>query len=131
MKSIKEYINEAYQATYLKGWKPVEQLDKQYLTENKDDNIIKFIKDYALGVIDYFNQEGVIDWDENVIKQYVKGNKNPNYKDLVDEMIDELEEYGDKNNILPTLKEYEQNKIIIDKALFDAMSEYVKNILYI
>ena len=46
-------------------------------------------------------------------------------------MIDELEEYGDKNNILPTLKEYEQNKIIIDKALFDAMSEYVKNILYV
>ena len=93
---------------------------------NKD--VYDYIKDYALGVIDYFNQEGIIDWDENVLKKYVEGQKEPNYKDLVDEMVDELEEYGDKNNILPTLKEYEQNKIIIHKIILDAIQEYIDNI---
>ena len=40
MKSIREYINEAYQATYLKGWKPVEQLDNKHHVAVKDDNIL-------------------------------------------------------------------------------------------
>jgi len=100
----------------------------QYLIENKDDDIIKFIKDYAIGVIDYLNQEGDINWDENKVKEYIKGKKEPNYEDLVNEMVCELEDYGDENNIFPILKEYEQNKIIIDKALFNAMEEYINSI---
>ena len=100
----------------------------QYLIENKDDDIIKFIKDYAIGVIDYLNQEGDINWDENKVKEYIKGKKELNYEDLVNEMVCELEDYGDENNILPILKEYEQNKIIIDKALFNAMEEYINSI---
>ena len=40
MKSIREYINEAYQATYLKSWKPVEQLENKYYIAVKDDNIL-------------------------------------------------------------------------------------------
>jgi len=40
MISIVEYINEAYQATYLKGWKPVEKLDDKYNISVKDDKIL-------------------------------------------------------------------------------------------
>lgn len=45
MTSILEYINEAYQATYLKGWKPVEQLDKKRGIAVEDDNILGVFKD--------------------------------------------------------------------------------------
>jgi hypothetical protein len=45
MTSIIEYINEAYQATYLKGWKPVEQLDKKRDIAVKDDNILGVFMD--------------------------------------------------------------------------------------
>lgn len=48
MKSIREYINEAYQATYLKGWKPVEQLDNKYYIAVKDDNILGVFFDNTL-----------------------------------------------------------------------------------
>ena len=40
MKSILEYINEEYQATYLKGWKPVKQLYDKYNIAVKDDKIL-------------------------------------------------------------------------------------------
>ena len=91
-------------------------------------DVYDYIKDYAIGVIDYLNQEGDIHWDENKIREYLKGTKEPNYEDLVNEMICELEDYGDDNNILPTLKEYDQNKIIIHKILLDAMQEYIDSI---
>ena len=40
MKNIKEYINEAYQATYLKRWQPIEKLyDKRHIGVG-DDNIL-------------------------------------------------------------------------------------------
>lgn len=45
MQSILEYINEAYQATYLKGWKPVEQLYKTRGIAVKDDNILGVFMD--------------------------------------------------------------------------------------
>ena len=48
MKDIKEYINEAYQATYLKRWQPIEKLyDKRHIDVGDDrkadfeDNIEK------------------------------------------------------------------------------------------
>ncbi len=40
MKDLLEYINEEYQATYLKGWKPVEKLYDKHRIAVKDDNIL-------------------------------------------------------------------------------------------
>jgi hypothetical protein len=40
MTSILEYITEAYQATYLKGWKPVEKLYDKHRIKVNDDNIL-------------------------------------------------------------------------------------------
>ena len=45
MQSILEYINEAYQATYLKGWKPVEKLYDKHRIKVKDDNILGVFMD--------------------------------------------------------------------------------------
>lgn len=40
MKNILEYINESYQATYLKAWKPVEKLYDKHRLKVKDNNIL-------------------------------------------------------------------------------------------
>jgi hypothetical protein len=45
MISILEYINEAYQATYLKGWKPVEKLYDKHRLKVNDDNILGVFRD--------------------------------------------------------------------------------------
>ena len=100
----------------------------EYISEAKK-NPVEAIKNCAIGLLDYFNQEGVIKWDEDRLKEYVKGKKEPDYKDLVDEMIYDLNKYKDKDNILPILQKYEENKVIINNAIMDAMTEYVKDII--
>ena len=107
---------------------------KQFILEtNKSQDIEKALEDCAIGVLDYLNQEGVVAWDEREIIKYVKGDKEPDFKDLVDCMINELEEYGDKGSIklLPILKKYETEewKESIEVACLRAMHEYVKDII--
>jgi len=107
---------------------------KQFILEtNKSQDIEKAIEDYAIGVLDYLNQEGVVAWDEQEMIKYVKGDKEPDFKDLVDCMINELEEYGDKGSIklLPILKKYETEewKESIEVVCLRAMQKYVKDII--
>lgn len=107
---------------------------KDYILEvNSSKDIEKALKDYALGVLDYLNQEGVIAWDERKLIKYVKGDEEPDFKDLVDCMINELEEFGDigKVKLLPILKKYESEewKESIEVACLRAMQEYVKDIM--
>lgn len=45
MTSILEYITEAYQATYLKGWKPAEKLYDKHRLKVNDDNILGVFMD--------------------------------------------------------------------------------------
>jgi len=106
---------------------------KDYLLEDKSEDIEKALEDYAIGVLDYLNQEGVVAWDERKMIKYVNGDEEPDFKDLVDCMINELEEFGDKGKVklLPILKKYETKewKESIEVACLRAMQEYVKNIM--
>ena len=106
---------------------------KQFILEASSQAIEKALEDYAIGVLDYLNQEGVIAWDEQDMIKYVNGDKEPDFKDLVDCMINELEEYGDKGSVklLPILKKYETKewKESIEVACLRAMQKYVKDIM--
>ena len=114
--------------------KDVSKIIKKHLNENEYDSvqIEKNLEDCALGVIDFLNQEGDIKWDENVIIDYVNGDDEPDFQDLVNCMIDELEEYGDRNNILQYLKLYNTDetwKESIEVAILRAMEQYVKDLI--
>lgn len=106
---------------------------KTYILEASSQDIEKAIEEYTLGVLDYLNQEGVVAWDERKIIKYVNGDEEPDFKDLVDCMINELEEFGDKGSvkILPILKKYNTKgwKESIEVACLRAMQEYVKDIM--
>ena len=109
MKDIKDYINESYNS----------------------QKIEKALEDCAWGIIDEFNQEGVQGWEEQDIKKFVNGDEDPDFKVIVDAMIEELEEYGDKSHILQYLKKYDSDetwKESIDVAILKAMEDYVNNI---
>lgn len=110
MKDIKTYINENY--------------------NSKD--IEKAIEDLAWGILDSFNQEGVKNWDERDMVKYVNGDKEPDYEEIVNAMIYELEEYGDKNKILQYIKKYQSDdswKESISVAILRAMNDYVKDLM--
>ena len=114
--------------------KDVSKIIKKHLNENEYDSIQieKNLEDCALGVIDFLNQEGDIKWDENTIIDYVNGDDEPDFQDLVNCMIDELEEYGDRNNILQYLELYNTDetwKESIEVAILRAMQEYVQDIM--
>lgn len=106
---------------------------KTYLLESKSEDIEMSLEEYAEGVLDYLNQEGVAAWDENEIIKYVNGSKSPDFQDLIDCMINELEEFGDKGKIkiLPILKKYNtpEWKETIETACLRAMQNYVKDII--
>lgn len=107
---------------------------KTYLLEaGPSETIESALENLAIGVIDYLNQEGVIAWDERKLIKYVNGDEEPDFKDLVDCMINELEEFGDsgKVKLLPILKKYETEewKESIEVACLRAMQEYVKDIM--
>ena len=107
---------------------------KDYILEvNSSKDIEKALEDYALGVLDYLNQEGVIAWDERKMIKYVNGEEEPDFQNLVDCMIGDLEEYGDKGKIklLPILKKYNtpEWKESIEVACLIAMKEYVKDLM--
>ena len=105
MKDIKEYINEA------------------------KFNLEKQLENLAWGVLDYFNQEAVNDWDENDMKKYVNGDKEPDYKTIADEMLATVESEDHPNKkTLQFLKDYDKNKEDIDVAILRAMQQYVEYI---
>ena len=105
---------------------------KQFILESSSQEIEKALEDLAEGVLDYLNQEGVVDWDERKMIKYVNGDEEPDFQDLVDHMINELEEYGDKGKVklLPILKKYntEEWKESIEVACLRAMDHYTKDI---
>ena len=110
MKDIKTYINENY--------------------NSKD--IEKAIEDLAWGILDSFNQEGVKNWDERDMVKYVNGDKEPDYEEIVNAMIYELEEYGDENKILQYIKKYKSDdswQESISVAILRAMNDYVKDLM--
>lgn len=114
--------------------KDVSKIIKKHLNENEYDSvqIEKNLEDCALGVIDFLNQEGDIKWDENAIIDYVNGDDDPDFQDLVNCMIDELEEYGDRNNILQYLELYNTDetwKESIEVAILRAMKQYVQDLI--
>ena len=100
------------------------------LEEDSSETIESTLENLAISVIDYLNQEGVIAWDERKIIKYVEGDEEPDFKDLVNCMINELEEYGDngKVKLLPILKKYETKewKESIETACLRAMKSYAE-----
>ncbi len=106
---------------------------KSYILESSSQDIEKALEDYAEGVLDYLNQEGVVAWDERKMIKYVNGDEEPDFKDLVDCMINDLEEFGDKGKVklLPILKKYETKewKESIEVACLRAMQNYVKDLM--
>ena len=115
--------------------KDVAKAVKKRLNENDEYDSVqieKNLEDCALGVIDFLNQEGDVNWDENAIIDYVNGDDDPDFQDFVNCMIDELEEYGDRNNILQYLELYNTDetwKESIEVAILRAMQEYVQDIM--
>jgi hypothetical protein len=116
--------------------KEVSKIIKKHLYENENEydsvQIEKNLEDCALGVIDFLNQEGDIKCDENAIIDYVNGDDDPDFQDLVNCMIDELEEYGDRNNILQYLELYNTDetwKESIEVAILRAMKQYVQDLI--
>lgn len=107
---------------------------KDYILESgPSETIESALENLAGGVLDYFNQKGDGAWDERKMIKYVKGEEEPNYKEIVDKMIYELEKFGDdgKVKLLPILKKYETEewKDSIDVAILKAMKEYVKDLI--
>ncbi|MBR6906934.1 hypothetical protein IKN40_00020 [bacterium] len=104
---------------------------KNFILESSSQEIEKNIEDCAWGIIDEFNQEGIQGWDEDDIKDYVNSDKEPDYEYIVNTMISELEEYGDRYHILQYLKKYHSDDSwgkSIEIAILRAMQDYVKNI---
>ena len=111
---------------------------KQFILEatskaaEKSIEIEKSLEDYAEGVLDYLNQEGVVAWDERKMIKYVNGDEEPDFQDLIDCMINQLEEFGDKGKVklLPILKKYNTKewKESIEVACLRAMDHYTKDI---
>lgn len=111
---------------------------KQFILEatskaaEKSIEIEKALEDYAEGVLDYLNQEGVVAWDERKMIKYVNGDEEPDFQDLIDCMINQLEEFGDKGKVklLPILKKYNTKewKESIEVACLRAMDHYTKDI---
>lgn len=98
-----------------------------YLNESLDKNVMKDIEERAWGIIDYFNQEGVRGFDESDWEDYVDGSREPDYKEIVDEII---AEYGDDpkgKKAVAFLKDYEKNKEDIDAIILRAASNYLSN----
>ena len=106
---------------------------KQFILESSSQDIERALEDYAIGVLDYLNQEGVVAWDEQKMIKYVNGDEEPDFKDLVDCIINDLKEFGDKGSVklLPILKKYNTKewKESIEVACLRAMQEYVKDIM--
>lgn len=106
---------------------------QEYILEASSQDIEKALEEYAEGVLDYLNQEGVVAWDERKMIKYVKGEEEPDYKDLIECMINNLEEFGDKGSVklLPILKKYNTKewKESIEVACLRAMQHYVKDLM--
>ena len=100
------------------------------ITESNSNKSLKALEDLAWGIIDYFNQEGVKGFEENDWVKYVNGDKDPDYKEIVDAMINELKEYGDKNNLLKILEKYPSSELKedIELSILRAATDYVKDI---
>ena len=43
--------------------------------------------DAIITTIDYFYNEGIVDYDDDNLDAYAKGGKEPNYQEIVDEII--------------------------------------------
>lgn len=98
-----------------------------YINESLNNNLKKDIEERALGIIDYFNQEGVAGFDENDWADYIDGSKEPDYKQIVDEIV---AEYGDdpKNKkAVAFLKDYDKNKDEINEIILNAATSYLNN----
>ena len=98
-----------------------------YLNESLNNNLKKEIEERAWGIIDYFNQEGVQGFDENDWKAYIDGSKEPDYKQIVDEIV---AEYGDDpkgKKAVAFLNNYDKNKEEIIEIILNAANSYLNN----
>lgn len=96
-----------------------------YLNESLDKNVMKDIEERAWGIIDYFNQEGVRGFDESDWEDYIDGTRDPDYKQIVDEII---AEYGDDpkgRKAVAFLKDYNKNYDDIAMIILRAATKYL------
>ena len=127
MKNLKQTIQE--KLVINKDIKSQNQISQDEMSKD----IEKALEDFAWGGLDYLNQEGVVDWDEKKLIKYVNGDEEPDFKYLVNLMIEEIKKNGEprKIKLLPILKKYETEewKDSINVAILRAMQDYVKDIM--
>ena len=103
---------------------------KVFVSESKkEEDIIKKIEDIAWGAIDWYNQEGVKNYDEQDWIKYVNGDKDPDFKDFISTAMVDCAE-SDKE-VLDLLKKYPKTdlKEDIEIAILRAAQDYVKDIM--
>ena len=106
-------------------------LKAYHVNENVDDyNVDDFenLKNIAIGVLDHLNQEGVRNWEENDLLDYISGNKEPNYELLIKFILEDINE--EESDIISLLNQYPNTEYIedIQVALLRAMEDYVGDI---
>lgn len=101
----------------------------EYICEASTSDFKKDLEEWAWGIIDEFNQEGVVGFDERDWEDYIDGTKEPDYKQIVDEI---LYQYQDDNTpsgkkAIAFIKDYDKNKDEVDAIILKAANSYLNN----
>lgn len=98
----------------------------EFLKESLNQSIIDGIISMSEGTADYLNNEGVIDYDEAVLREYANRTKNIDYKDFIVAIKDSYSNYVKYRDALKALGEYPQkNKEQIEDAIIIGISNYI------
>lgn len=76
-----------------------------YITESISKQDFDKFAECALTALDYYYNEGVMDYSDDNLKAYVNGDKEPNYADVIKDIIAEMKPEI-PNNIMKELNKY-------------------------
>lgn len=103
---------------------------KLFLEEKK--SVFTEIMKYADGWIDYIYNEGVIDYDDQHLVDYSKGKKKPNFKEIVEGILNEYSKELDNITSI-VLKKYlkdggpkDGKQSAVENAILAAIENFVK-----
>lgn len=97
-----------------------------YLKEEKK-TVYAEIYDCAYGIIDYFYNEGVVAYDDNHLSDYADKKAEPDFKDLVEEILYEYKELSQQAKA--ALEKYlkgNQSGSVVETAILGAIDDYVE-----
>jgi hypothetical protein len=76
-----------------------------YINESISNHDFDKFAECALSAIDYYYNEGVREYSDDNIEAYVNGDKEPNYKKVIKDIIAEMK-HEIPNNVMKELNKY-------------------------